>query len=78
MLLEKSQRSIAIMQGAHTTPWVVALSKPDPAEAKQTPVIRSWEVTAGSKYAGSVFFSPNASAVQILTTSIRDWKNEDS
>ena len=59
MLLEKSQRSIAIMQGAHTAPWAVALSKPDPAEAKQTTVIRSWEVTAGSKYVGNVFFSPN-------------------
>ena len=35
MLLEKSQRSIAIMQGAHTAPWAVALSNPDLAEAKK-------------------------------------------
>jgi hypothetical protein len=45
--------------------FAVKSSKPEPPDAKHTPVGRSCGVKDGFKYAGNVSFTPKAEATQI-------------
>lgn len=50
----------------YTCIWEVRSSMPEPPEAKETPVMKSWEFKLLLRYAGTVSFTPSADAAYTI------------